>query len=470
MINIELPAPDDFDSFRAEARRLLAQGIPPQNINWRVHGDGLQDDLFALPNQAPHTQPAGGEPLRVPRAFADLARCAIMHADPHRFALLYRLLWRMQKQPKLADDSADPDMIRVHMLSRHVRRDIHKMRAFVRFREVLDDRSESTFVAWFEPEHHILRNNAKFFMGRFASMRWSILTPRGSLHWSGAALFEGPPAERADAPDGDPVEHLWHQYYASTFNPARLKVGAMLKEMPRKYWHNMPETALIPALVAGARARELAMVQDGANPFEAEEPPRSLDAISTAIAACRNCEIGCNGTRAVSGTGDALSRVMIVGEQPGDQEEQVGQPFVGPAGILLNTALDQAGIARESMWLTNAVKHFKYQAQGKRRLHQNPAAREIDVCRWWLDSERTLIQPRLILALGASAGRAIIGRTPSVKTERGLLDIDASGAELWLTVHPAYLLRLDGKAFDREMEAFTDDLSRFAARIRELSE
>ena len=117
------------------------------------------------------------------------------------------------------------------------------------------------FVAWWEPEHHIVRANAAFFVNRFASMRWSILTPEVSLHWNGTTLEEGPGATKADAPDGDPLEAVWKTYYASIFNPARVKVGAMLKEMPRKYWKNMPETALVPELLATAQARESRMIE-----------------------------------------------------------------------------------------------------------------------------------------------------------------------------------------------------------------
>src|SRR5690349_22866916 len=130
------------------------------------------------------------------------------------------------------------------------------MHAFVRFREI-DDR----FVAFFEPQHHIVRHAASFFVNRFTNMRWSILTPELSIHWDGETLSEGPGARRADAPSRDPLEETWRTYYSSIFNPARLKVGAMLKEMPKKYWRNMPETSLVQPLIAGAQARKAEMIQ-----------------------------------------------------------------------------------------------------------------------------------------------------------------------------------------------------------------
>jgi len=354
---------------------------------------------------------------------------------------------------------------RVEGLARAVRRDMHKMRAFVRFRSIMDADGLERFVAWFEPEHHILRANAGFFVRRFASMRWSILTPRGTLHWDMTALFQGPPASRADAPNGDPIEALWRGYYASIFNPARLKVGAMLKEMPRRYWKNMPEAQLIPGLVATAQARETAMVANGAS--EAVDRPGSLQAIATAIQTCQRCAIGCNGTRAVAGEGPGSAPLMMVGEQPGDMEERQGRPFVGPAGQLLRGHLEHAGLSDAETYVTNAVKHFKFVPQGKRRLHQSPTAGEIDKCRWWLDSERALVKPRLILALGASAARGILGRTVSVQKERGRAHPLDDGTELWITTHPSYLLRLrdDGRAV--EEQRFSDDLRKVALRLKE---
>lgn len=364
------------------------------------------------------------------------------------------------------DDKADADVRAMEDLARQVRRDIHKMRAFVRFRSVEGEAGER-YVAWFEPEHHILRANAGFFVRRFTTMQWSILTPRGSLHWDGETLHEGPPATRADAPSGDPVEGLWRTYYASIFNPARLKVGAMLKEMPRKYWKNMPEAALIPELIAGAQSREARMVQAGEQ--DLGETPVSIDAIGAAILACRRCDIGCNGTRAVMGEGPHDAALMIIGEQPGEQEEAQGRPFVGPAGQLLRTHLEHAGIPAERAYVTNAVKHFKFMPQGKRRLHQNPSAREIDVCRWWLEGERGLVRPRLILALGASAARSLLGRTVSVQKVRGAPHVLDDGSELWITTHPSYLLRLDDGGRSEEEARFSNDLQKVAARLSQIS-
>ncbi|MFN7158257.1 MAG: TIGR03915 family putative DNA repair protein, partial [Erythrobacter cryptus] len=318
---VHLPAPDDFEFWRARARALVQAEVPPDRVSWVE--PGATGDLFAggaARGSARLPQPlADAPPVRASQRFLAIARSAALNRDPARFALLYQVLWRLQRQPRLMEDSADPEVRRLEQLAKAVRRDAHKMHAFVRFREVEEADGTAHFVAWFEPDHHILRAEAGFFMRRFANMRWSILTPRGSIHWDGETMREGPPARREDAPGDDPVEALWRSYYASIFNPARLKVGAMLSEMPRKYWKNLPEAALIPGLVATAQARAAAMVAAGTR---SERPrPSSLAELAQGIAACRDCPIAACGTRAVAGEGPPRARLMILGEQPGDQED-----------------------------------------------------------------------------------------------------------------------------------------------------
>ena len=465
---VELPEPDDFEFWRERARALIQCDVPPDRVAWIEPGGS--GDLFTHGERRAPVPPGGAPPVRANRRFVSLAKNAALHSDPERFALLYRLLWRLQANPRMMEDKADPDVRRVEELDKNVRRDSHKMHAFVRFRlleeEGEDGETREHYVAWFEPEHHILRANAGFFMRRFANMRWSILTPQGSLHWDTETMREGPPADRADAPGGDPMEDLWRTYYASIFNPARLKIGAMLKEMPRKYWKNMPEAALIPELVAGAQKRESTMVEAGT--LEFEERPETLAAIDKAIHACRKCPIGELDNQAVMGEGPQDAALMIVGEQPGDQEDQTGRPFVGPAGQLLDTHLKKAGIDRRAAYVTNTVKHFKYVQRGKRRLHQSPAAKEIDTCRWWIESERAIVQPRLVLAMGASAARGMLGKTVSISKARGSPIVLEDGSELWITAHPSYLLRLDGPAREEQARLFDADLAAVKERLEEL--
>ncbi|MGB7419959.1 MAG: UdgX family uracil-DNA binding protein [Erythrobacter sp.] len=462
---VQLPQPDDFAFWREHARGLVQCDVPPDRVAWVEPGGS--GDLFAH-GEGGFPQPGeNARPVRASKRFLSLARNAALHSDLDRFSLLYRVLWRLQANPRAMEDKADPDVRRIEELDKAVRRDSHKMHAFVRFRQVKDDTGSEHYVAWFEPDHHIVRANAGFFMRRFANMNWSILTPRGCIHWDGQTMRESGPAQRSDAPDGDPVEDLWKSYYASIFNPARLKVGAMLSEMPRKYWKNMPEAALIPELIAGAQAREAGMVADGS--LEFEEKPETLGAIDKAIHQCRKCPIGELDNQAVMGEGPDDAALMIVGEQPGDQEDQKGRPFVGPAGQLLDEYLERAGIDRRDAYVTNTVKHFKYVQRGKRRIHQSPAAREIDTCRWWIEAERAIVKPRVILALGASAARGMLGKTVSISKVRGEPIALEDGSELWVTAHPSYLLRLDGEARDKQAALFETDLDAVKERLGELA-
>jgi DNA polymerase len=463
MRSISLPAPDDYDAWRDAARGLALAGVPAEQVAWQVGAEG--GDLFGRDAAAP--LPSAAAPaFTVPRAFVSLARSAICHSDPERFALLYALLLRVFDQPRAMEDSAAPLLRRLEGLAKEVRRDIHKMHAFVRFREARDE-AGARFVAWFEPDHHIVRAAAPFFARRFASMRWSILTPELCVHWDGETLTESSGATPADAPDGDPVEETWKTYYASIFNPARLKVGAMVKEMPKKYWKNMPETALVGGLIAGAQAREARMVEASRGSV-GDNARIAWDAVRGEAMGCTRCPLYRDGTQTVFGEGPLDAPLMFVGEQPGDQEDLAGRPFIGPAGQLFDRALGEAGIDRSAAYVTNAVKHFKFERRGKRRIHAKPDGGEIDACRWWLEQERAILRPRLTVALGATAGRSLFGKAITVSRMRGTAHAMAEGGEAWVTVHPSFLLRVRD---DREEEyaRFVADLVQVKRRLEELS-
>ncbi len=482
---VTLAAPDDFDGWRDAARRLAMAGVAPADVDWRVGGE--PGDLFAA--EGAPLPAADGVAFNVPKAFIGLAQSVICHSDPERFALLYALLCRLRREPKAIEDSADPRVRRLESMAKEVRRDIHKMRAFVRFREVAGENGAARFVAWFEPDHHIVRANAGFFVRRFAGMRWSILTPELSVHWDCETLSEGPGASRADAPEGDPVEEIWKTYYSSIFNPARLKVGAMLKEMPKKYWKNMPETALVAPLIAGAREREVAMVMASERKLDvvergglerAERVEATMQPSDNALAAwealleeakgCTRCPLHKPATQMVFGEGPLDAQIMFVGEQPGDQEDLAGRPFVGPAGQLFDRALAEAGVDRERTYVTNAVKHFKFEPRGKRRIHQKPDSGEIHACRWWIQQERMLIRPPLTVALGATAARSLFGQTMTISRVRGEpMILPDDGGEAWVTVHPSHLLRLpDEEAKRTEYARFVEDLARIGERAKAL--
>lgn len=255
MTEAVLAGPADVDGFRATARRLLASGVSPEAVHWVVDGE---ETLPWGADEVPVASPPAA-PFHVPPGFVALCETTLLHREPQRFALMYRLLWRLRHEPGFWLDELDPDRRRAEQLAREVRRDIHKMRAFVRFTPVNEPDGER-HVAWFEPAFHIVEANAAFFMRRFAQMRWAILTPERSVAWDGDRLAFGPGAHRRDAPQPDAGGALWLTYYEHIFNPARLKPEMMVKEMPRRYWANLPEAALIAPLMAAATARSDAMV------------------------------------------------------------------------------------------------------------------------------------------------------------------------------------------------------------------
>ena len=314
-----------------------------------------------------------------------------------------------------------------------------------------------------------------FFVHRMANLRFSILTPEVCAHWDGELHFS-PGVDGSQAPREDALEEDWRVYFASIFNPARVNAELMAQHMPRRYWKNMPEARLIPELISKAKGRTEAMVQ--APPTEpsarvrrreaapetskdatADEAPADLAGVARALQACRRCDLWANATQGVPGEGPSTAPLMFVGEQPGDMEDLKGKPFVGPAGQLFNRALAQAGVPREATYVTNAVKHFKHEPRGKRRIHAKPNAGEVKACRWWLQAERALVKPRVIVALGATAALSVFGRSVAVTRERGLVGEVEGGAQGFLTVHPSFLLRLPDEASKAaEFERFVRDL------------
>lgn len=256
----------DWEGFRSAARACLLAGTAPEQLQWSVQG-AADDDLFAGTAGMAPVDMAGMLPqaisersVHVPREVFALCERAALHRDPERFALMYRLLWRLQQDATLRHDALDADRVRLTRMASAVRRDMHKMRAFVRFRPVVDGSGTPWHVAWFEPDHFITEANARFFVQRFTQMRWAIITPDCSLRWDGERLQISAGGTKDDAPGADAGESLWLTYYANTFNPARLKLAMMRREMPTRYWKNLPEAALIDGLSRGAHERSAHMV------------------------------------------------------------------------------------------------------------------------------------------------------------------------------------------------------------------
>ena len=196
----------------------------------------------------------------------------------------------------------------------------------------------------------------------------------------------------------------------------------------------------------------------------------SWQALRAEAAQCTRCDLHRCATQTVFGEGPLDARIVFVGEQPGDQEDLAGRPFVGPAGEIFDAALEAAGIERSTTYVTNAVKHFKFVLRGKRRIHQKPDVSEIDACRWWIEQERDLIRPALTVALGATAARSLTGKTVIISKVRDAPLTLANGGECWVTVHPSFLLRLpDAEARRIERAKFVDDLKRIRDRSEALA-
>jgi uracil-DNA glycosylase len=193
-------------------------------------------------------------------------------------------------------------------------------------------------------------------------------------------------------------------------------------------------------------------------------PNPTLRKVAEAAKGCRACDLWRSGTQTVFGEGRAKAELMLVGEQPGDQEDLAGRPFVGPAGKLLDRALEEAGIDRELAYVTNVVKHFKWQPRGKRRIHQKPNAAEISACRPWLDAELALIKPEVLVCLGATAAQALLGRQFRVSRDRGVPVQSDLAPVVMATVHPSSILRSENR--EEETALLVEDLRRVAKALR----
>ena len=502
---ITLAGETDLDGFRAACRRLIAAQVEPGRASWFVAGSAAGDLFAARAGTETETETgtqtdaetvaaadtgagADAPAISIPPAFLSLVKSVLLHRDPNRFGLLYRLLWRLQREPGLRHDPLDADVMQAQHLAQAVRRDMHKMKAFVRFRRIETADAAPQHIAWFEPGHHIVDAVAPFFVRRFTAMHWAILTPERCVRWRGQALEFGPGASRDQAPPADAGERLWLTYYEHIFNPARLKLKMMQKEMPRRYWKNLPEAVLISPLSARAAERSAAMIAQPAADVARRVPIASLPArrpplppltarpadlttelatdlasLRTAIDRCRACPIGAQATQGVPGEGPAGARLMVVGEQPGDHEDLRGRPFVGPAGQLFDRALAQLGWPREQLFITNAVKHFKFELnvglRGQRRIHKTPAQQEAAACLDWLEHEIALVKPAAIIALGATAARSLLVQDVAVMRDRGGWFERGDGRPVLVTLHPAALLRMAPAEQEAAFDAWLADLA-----------
>jgi probable DNA metabolism protein len=435
-----------FEDFREVARQLLLCERPPDSVQWE---EGGQTELPTGNYRAVSGKEAPAQrvarPFTVPPTFVRSGAVVAAHRDPSRWALLYRILWRLTHgERSLLLNPADDEVLQFLKMEKQVRHDLHKMHAHVRFRRVLQG-GEEWYVAWYRPDHYIVGLAKPFFVERFASMKWAILTPDESVWWDGERATSGEGMSREAANIGeDAVEELWKTYYGAIFNPARVNLKVMRQHMPARHWATLPEAQEIPRLLAEAPGRVHEMARRNVEwPTARAYLPEhdTLPALREAACHCRGCPLFQQATQTVFGEGVETARLVLVGEQPGNDEDLSGRPFVGPAGKILDEVLAEAGIDRSAVYITNAVKHFKWEPRDKIRMHQKPNAMEILACRPWLEAEIARIRPEAIVCLGATAASSVMGPTVRLTRDHGQWRETELCPRTLATFHPSTVLR-----------------------------
>ncbi|HEY2822247.1 MAG TPA: UdgX family uracil-DNA binding protein [Candidatus Acidoferrum sp.] len=468
-----------FEDWQKHARELLRDNVSPREVVW-IEESG-QQPLFGGQSSREKTEGRSSHQLnakkplpsfRVPRRFLALARNVAAFRDSKKWNLLYSVLWRIaHENHHLLKVETDDEVIQTLRMEVAVSRDVHHVHAFVRFKKVTDAEGER-YVAWYKPDHQSIRLAAPFFAERFASMRWSILTPDGSANWDGKTLRF---AEGVDTPPAneDELEKLWSRYYATTFNPARTNLKMMRSEMPQRFWNNMPELANLGQVLAKApgRVKEMIAMQRKTPGAGAFVPPNAdLQQLREAVSNCEGCELYKHATQPVFGEGPANARVVFIGEQPGDSEDRAGRPFVGPAGEVLNRALAEAGINRSEVYLTNAVKHFAFEERGKRRIHRTPRLSEVTACKPWMEVELERVAPQIVVCLGATAAKAVFGAQFRLTEQRGKFLESRFACKTIATYHPSAVLRADTLAAQDELyRIVVEDLKTVVAETANLA-
>lgn len=489
MKTIILKKQGDFDEWRTTARLLLQDEMRPEDVFWHYHSAPTLFDGERASSPSEKYSPAQqSQEFLVPKQFINLAKNVICHESKGSAALLYRLLYRLQRDKTLLEKIYDIDTATALSRQKAVCHDIHHMHAFLRFKEICslgNDNFRRCFTAWYEPQHFIIAEAIPFFCRRFTDMDWQILTPKGSAFYFNKRLFFGEPIFKKPQ-NKDEIEELWKTYFASIFNPARLKVKTMQSHMPKKYWSNLPEAEIIDSLVDNAETRiETMERQPVLQPplfhsrlserhaqnsvqtnFRSRTTPETSDILNDSIRSCKRCPLHCSATQAVCGEGPENASLIIVGEQPGDREDLVGRPFIGPAGQIFEKTIEKIGIERDEVYITNAVKHFKYELKGRKRLHKRADRSEIERCRWWLMKEIDIVKPKLIVAMGKTALFSLTDLNEPLSGLVGKIIETEEKIPVLVTFHPSYLLRIKSEELKKQETArFEQSLQLAKAKI-----
>ncbi len=438
-----------FAAWRRAARALLRQGVEPSQIEW-VEFEGQtaagRDDpgTIGMANAA-----ASAAASAIPRDLLARLKTAACFRAPDRWALLYRILWRWTHGERHVLDLTDPDGALLDQRIQAIEHETGDLLILTLFRRRDPSMGLPEFVGWYEPHHDVLERAAARFATPMGDSTWMLATPHGAAFWNGMLLRIGRPVTEAceealsastmtgEAITSEPTEALWLAYYASTLNAEPCPV-------PLRYWKMPPAGPPLPAHLARARSRlgaqSAAVTVPDAPPIEYSAVTPPLREPTGPLATCRRCALWRNAKQAVAGTGPAHAAIMVLGEQPGEFENQHGEPFTGAAGQLLDAVLARAGLERTALYLTCAVKHYKWEIFDQQRVHRTPAWREVEACEYWLEEELTRIAPRVVVTLGATALKALTG--PHINLSEYLGQTIAHGGRLIVpSWHPSYALR-----------------------------
>jgi DNA polymerase len=448
----------NWNEWREKARKQLMDGVSPAEAIW----NDTPQFLFSVLERKPLDKPV------IPKEFLEMGPLIAAARDSDRWNLLYRLVYRLNHETgHLLNIVTDSDVKKAMDLVKSVRKDIHKMHAFVRFKKIEIEGQES-YIAWHKTEHLIMELGTPFFARRFGDKPWSIFSPDASAHWNLQELTFAEGMPEHEFTHQDEFDEVWKTYYKSIFNPARLNIKMMKQEMSPKYWSSMPETALIHELIREAPERLQKMAQ--APKVRAEVPKNlALDQIKDLAKKCTVCPWSHHATQTVFGEGNPNAKLMIIGEQPANDEDLADKTFVGPAGKILQSMLNELGIDRKDIYITNAVKHFKWEpsADGKTRIHKKPSGTDMHACKPWLEAEIAAVKPQVIIALGATAATSIMGRLIKIGEARDqIITSNSLAPNILISWHPSAILR----AFDKaDEQTKTVELKRDLARAYETS-
>ena len=368
--------------------------------------------------------------ILIPRRFVEMAKHVACHINPLRWQLLYSALWRLKDNRGLLESSNDDEVNTMLFMQEQVRRDLEKMRTGVRFERIQVEPGRERLIAWHRPDYSIVELAAPYFVERFARAPWSILTPYRSAHWEleSKKLEFSNGVPRFTMPRREELKQLWIAQHNAPVQPAR--------KQPQPAGVESGERALQSMFATAQRVQKPA----GAKSFV----PGSLElpVLDEAVQQCQGCELHQCATQAVFGVGPADAGIMLVGEQPGNDEDIAGKPFVGPAGKLLDRALLEAGIKRDAVYITNAVKHFKFERRGSKRIHRTPQMTEIKACKPWLEAEIRAVKPEIIVCLGATAAKSVLNLQNLLMKHRGQIFSSPYAEKVIATIHPSAILRV----------------------------